>query len=112
MVDKKEEVYQLMYQSEAIDTLTKKDIKDIVDVSKKNNSDKGITGFLVFNNRQFMQLLEGDEEAVKHLYHEKIVKDKRHQKSVVIKESRGVRICSHWSMAHLPVGVFPHKKFM
>ena len=110
MNDQSEKFYRLMYQSEAIDSLTDTDVDEIVATSKRNNMAKNITGFLVFDNGQFMQLLEGDEAAVKELYHQRILKDPRHRNSKILKESHGPRMCSHWSMAKLPVGMFPYKK--
>lgn len=109
MSDEKELVYRLMYQSEAIESLTNEDVDEIIATSKKNNTQKNITGFLVFDNGQFIQLLEGEEKAVKDLYENKIKNDPRHKNSRLIREGNGKRMCSHWSMAQLPVGMFTNK---
>lgn len=110
MSDESQNFYRLMYQSDAIESLTDKDVDEIVSTSKRNNTAVNITGFLIFDNGQFMQLLEGEEEVVKKLYHDRIAKDPRHKNSKIIKESHGPRMCSYWSMAKLPVGMFPYKK--
>jgi hypothetical protein len=101
-----DKVYRLLYKSTAIATLTQKDVTEIVAHSESNNRKKGISGFLVFENRQFMQLLEGEESVVKALYYEKIAKDNRHQDVTVLKEGHGARMCAEWSMSQLPIGLF------
>ena len=101
-----QEVYQIIYQSTASDNLTQEDVDGIVIWSKKNNTAKGISGFLIYEKGRFMQLLEGDEKLVKDLYYNKIAKDTRHKDSKVVKEGHGRRTCAEWSMSQLPIGAF------
>lgn len=109
MSEKNAIVYQLLYQSKGSKSLTQKDVDQIVEISKRNNTAKGISGFLVYNNGNFMQLLEGDEALVKDLYFNKIAKDPRHSDAKVINETHGPRKCSNWSMSQLPIGMFSNK---
>jgi hypothetical protein len=102
-------VFRILYKSVAVSSLTQKDVADIVAHSNKNNNAKGISGFLVFENGRFMQLLEGDEAIVKDLYYSKIAKDSRHSDVIVLKESHGPRTCSDWTMSQLPIGMFESK---
>ena len=106
---KNEVVYQLTSQSKGSKGLTQKDVDEIVSISKKNNVAKGISGFLVYENGNFMQLLEGDEFVVKDLYFNKIAKDSRHSDAKVVEEKHGPRKCSNWAMSQLPVGFWPKK---
>ena len=106
MSDQGKEVYRIVYQSVGSETLTQEDVDSIVSWSKKNNTAKGISGFLIYEKGQFMQLLEGDEKLVKELYYNKIAKDTRHRDSKVLKEGLGRRTCAEWSMSQLPIGVF------
>jgi hypothetical protein len=99
-------VFQLLYKSAGIPTLTQKDVAEIVAHSNKHNNARGISGFLVFENGQFMQLLEGDEAVIKELYHNKIAKDSRHTEVKILKESHGPRMFAEWSMSRLPIGMF------
>jgi len=110
MTDKNEVVYQLVYQSKGSTDLTQKDVDEIVAISKRNNTAKGISGFLVYESGKFMQLLEGDESVVKDLYFNIIAKDPRHSDAKVVDEKRGPRTCANWSMSRLPVSLWPKKK--
>ena len=110
MSDQQEQVYRLIYKSEASENVTQAEVDKIVAVSKRNNKARNITGFLVFDHGQFMQLLKGDEQVVKDLYNNKIAKDDRHRNSRVVSEEFGPRLCNFWSMSKLAVGMFPEKK--
>lgn len=70
-------------------------------LSKANliNSQKNITGFLLYMDGTFAQVLEGDEKTVIDLYSNKIAKDNRHHDCMVLVE-RTVpsREFPEWSM--------------
>ena len=50
---------------------------DILAVSRANNVLLGITGFLIYIDSGFLQILEGDKRAVRELYMH-ICNDRRH----------------------------------
>ncbi len=54
------------------------DIYDLLRVSRKNNAGLGITGFLFYDGRNFVQVLEGERAAVSDIYN-RIIRDERHQ---------------------------------
>lgn len=69
--------YHLSYVSTCCDRLCFDHIKEILDISKENNKTLGITGILIYCNKHFFQILEGDKESVESLF-SKISIDPRH----------------------------------
>ena len=93
--------YQLVYSSEAAPGLTDEDIQDILEGSRVDNEERGVTGALIFVDRVFVQVLEGEKDAVEALM-AKIERDPRHHDVTVIHEGEsGSRIFESWHMAFL-----------
>lgn len=71
---------RLLYASRAVDTLDEKLIEAIVDQSRQNNAEYGITGILCAHPRNaiFLQAIEGARASVNGLYGN-IVRDPRHR---------------------------------
>lgn len=94
-------IVQLLYCSKARAEITEDDITAILDVSRKNNSTKEITGAL-FNNRQFfIQLIEGNYREINDLF-QKIVMDERHQKvTLLLYRTSQTRMFGDWAMNYL-----------
>ena len=71
---------RLLYASRAGETLDEKLIEAIVDESRQNNVEHGITGILCAypKNGIFMQVIEGARASVNELYGN-IVRDPRHR---------------------------------
>ena len=76
---------QLIYLSTATKKIDDEDIEKILEVSRQNNRNRGVTGLLIVKGRTFMQALEGEETVVRNLY-EKISKDPRHTGIIKISE--------------------------
>ena len=90
----------MVYVSSAAFGLSEREITSIVKTSQFNNEKLGITGLLLYNSGNFMQLLEGDEEKVENLY-EKIKQDKRHTGStLLIKEAIATKNFDKWQMGY------------
>jgi hypothetical protein len=74
------------------------DLKEITEVSSKNNRLSGLTGMLCYCDTMFLQILEGNCEVVSRTYH-RIITDKRHHTPTLIEctpiESR---LFGSWSM--------------
>ncbi len=88
----------LTYISVATRPMTSEDLKDILEVSRRNNAQKFITGMLLFRNGYFIQALEGEEAVVMALY-DKIAKDERHRNVLTVhKETIDKRSFGSWSM--------------
>ncbi|WP_379922982.1 BLUF domain-containing protein [Erythrobacter sp. R86502] len=88
---------QYLYISTA-PTLPREDVDAILSTSARNNPAQGITGLLLFNGRNFLQLLEGEEGAVANLM-DTITADPRHS-GVSVLDKRGIaqRACPDWAM--------------
>ena len=76
-------MYRLCYISSARSTLDAADIEQILRTSRVNNRRSGVTGLLMVGNRRFLQLLEGDEAAVRATY-DRILGDTRHYAPVIV----------------------------
>ncbi|WP_324073252.1 MAG: BLUF domain-containing protein [Erythrobacter sp.] len=88
---------QYLYISTA-PTLPREEVDAILATSARNNPARGITGLLLFNGRNFLQLLEGDEAEVADLM-DKITADPRHAGvSVLDKRAIAMRACPDWAM--------------
>ena len=70
-------VFYLVYLSSATRQLSDIDLSQILTKSRFNNTSRNITGLLLYNGGNILQILEGDEEKVMNLY-EHIEKDERH----------------------------------
>ena len=92
---------QLLYLSNAKPELKQGDLDGILEVSRRNNPPRDITGLLVFANGVFIQVLEGPNEQV-HTLFETICDDTRHQEVAMLGEYVGQdRIFTKWSMGFL-----------
>jgi len=88
----------IVYISSAKLGLTHGEILNIIEDSRINNEKNGLTGLLLFNSGNFMQLVEGEESDVDALY-KKIEKDRRHAEvKLLLKESITHRNFSNWTM--------------
>ncbi|MUP44676.1 BLUF domain-containing protein [Gramella sp. BOM4] len=71
--------YTICYTSVAND-LDEEDVNRIFEVTAKHNNECQIQGLLLYSKEtsRFFQVLEGEKKEVINLYHEKILKDPRH----------------------------------
>ena len=93
-------IFELIYYSTASPDLSTNDILNILENSRDFNSKNEITGCLLYHNNEFVQLIEGEEGAVKKLY-AKIESDKRHSNLIImIQDNIAGRSFKNWSMAY------------
>ena len=78
-------MYRLAYVSTAHPAVTSSDLQDILEAAIRNNSEAQVTGTLLFNGVNFMQILEGERSAVEKIY-DRISVDARHNHIVTIFE--------------------------
>ena len=71
-------LYTLCYVSSCKNNLTVKDLEHLFRVNKRNNTEHDVSGILIYNNGNFLQILEGDQDMVKTLF-KKITRDSRHR---------------------------------
>jgi hypothetical protein len=89
----------LIYVSTSVKLLSNEELLDILKVSRENNESRDITGMLLYKGGNFMQVLEGPDEAVNTLF-EKIKDDPRHKDVFVIsREQISARQFPAWEMA-------------
>lgn len=77
---------QLIYVSSATRELSDPELDDILQVSVRRNAEAGLTGMLIYADGNFMQVLEGEEAAVRAAY-ARIERDPRHHHALVIDDS-------------------------
>ena len=75
-----------------------KDLNAILSVSQRNNEKAGITGALLFDTLWFIQILEGEREAVSATLR-RILRDQRHDELVVMDcRPAETRLFGNWWM--------------
>ncbi|WP_271078591.1 BLUF domain-containing protein [Aurantiacibacter sp. MUD61] len=91
----------LIYVSTATSRLPLAAVEAMADRAAARNAQVGITGMLAYNGESFMQLLEGDGDAVLATMR-RIERDTRHGDiNYVRQEIRYQRECPDWSMKTL-----------
>ncbi len=77
---------------------TTADLVSLLKCCRRNNTAAGVTGMLLYKAGNFMQVLEGEEEAVRRL-HDKILRDPRHRGIITLTEHMvPERQFGEWSM--------------
>lgn len=89
----------IIYKSEAVPNFSMEAIEEMLFKAKRFNSENRITGFILFANRQFVQLIEGEEKTINQLY-KKIQEDIRHQNvAILLNKENDRRIFPDWFMS-------------
>ena len=92
-------MFRLIYVSSAINHFSKDELVALLRKARDNNSQLAITGILLYKDGDFLQVLEGEETAVRKLL-EEITQDKRHNSTIVLSEEKtDARLFGTWSMA-------------
>lgn len=87
-----------VYASEASDGFDERGLIDILRTSRDRNASARITGILLYVNKSFFQVLEGDEDRVDPLV-ARITQDERHRcVTIIIRERIAQRSFADWSM--------------
>ena len=76
-------MFFLTYVSSAVKPFSQSELLDLLTKSRENNSKLGVTGMLLYKDGNFMQVLEGDENAVRVLI-TKIASDPRHRGLIIL----------------------------
>lgn len=96
-------LHHLIYLSHATQPFSDDDLATLLDQSRRNNTNLGLTGVLVYGNNQFLQVLEGDEQTVRTLY-ERIRQDPRHRNVATFADKPiPERAFAEWGMAFRPL---------
>lgn len=96
---------RILYISTARMPLLDRDLRILLETSRRNNAAVNVTGLLVVGGRRFLQALEGPPDAVSAVY-ERIARDPRHFAIVKLGEkSISERSFENWSMGFQTGGV-------
>jgi FAD-dependent sensor of blue light len=91
-------MFSMVYVSSAIDQFSEAGLRELLATSRTNNTRLGLTGMLLYKEGSFMQVLEGDEAAVRALY-AKIGLDPRHRGLLTLLQGPlEERLFPDWSM--------------
>ena len=94
-------LFQLTYKSEAVQNFKVEDIQSILNTSRAFNTKENISGCLIYTNKIFIQILEGEKSVIQELYG-RIVKDNRHFNVTMLHEDEAEhRKFPKWAMAYL-----------
>lgn len=89
---------QLLYVSNTQPDITLSALDDLLTASRRNNALMGITGLLLFIDGGFLQIMEGEERAIRELY-ARITNDPRHHNlRLMLDREVPVRAFPDWSM--------------
>lgn len=92
---------QLIYCSIASHMFSNEELAGLLRFARKNNAKEDITGMLLYSEGSFFQVLEGEEEKIRHLFRT-IEKDKRHHSiTIVIQEPIAERSFADWTMGYV-----------
>ena len=108
-------LYQLAYTIFSRLPLQEATLSDILGASRRNNSRDEITGILMYEDRTFFQVLEGEQSAVEDCYYNRIFKDPRHCRlSLYWYGLAERRLFSDWAMGYVgphEIGRYTNDKF-
>jgi hypothetical protein len=93
-------IFHLVYGSQAKPEISNVDVFEILEKSRINNAKVKVTGLLLFRTPRFLQVLEGEEEAVRATY-ARILNDSRHfSPQIFLEFSDAERIFPQWAMGY------------
>lgn len=92
-------MYQLIYTSDATLTFTDEMLRALLAQAQRRNEQAGLTGVLLYNDAHFVQVLEGQADALDDLYG-RLLRDVRHHDLMLL--ARGpiaARRFGAWAMS-------------
>lgn len=91
----------IVYLSSALAPFDEKALRELAEHAQRRNRELGVTGYLYFEQRQFIQYIEGPDEAVTALM-QRIADDRRHDVRITIHDRHvEQRRFPDWSMRHI-----------
>jgi len=61
-------MFSLIYRSVAGESFSNEEVYQMLSIARDFNAEHDITGCLLFHNRRFLQLLEGEKDKVHQLF--------------------------------------------
>jgi len=88
-----------VYVSSAVRLMTDEELLELLEMSRRNNERLEVTGLLLYQDGNFMQLIEGPDRAVVELQ-QRIELDPRHRQIItILREPTEERLFSDWAMS-------------
>lgn len=95
------DIFHLLYRSRASGRPDGNTLREILEVSRRNNIRDLITGFLIYRDGFYMQLLEGPQKKVRECV-DRIKSDPRNSELIVLGEVHSSnRMMPDWEMAYV-----------
>lgn len=92
-------MHHIIYLSWATVPFTNAQLLGLLKLARRRNTELAITGVLFYGNERFLQVLEGERQAVQGLY-ESIRRDPRHQNIITYVDAPATqRAFPEWGMA-------------
>lgn len=92
------DLVHLIYASSATRQLNNQDLLAILEKSHTNNTRHDITGMLLYRGGNFIQVLEGPEQAVDERFKVILQDPRHHQVTVLLKRPVAKREFEQWEM--------------
>ena len=93
-------LHEIIYVSLATHEMKQAELLALLDQARVHNEAHGITGLLIYRDREFMQLIEGEHAAVMALF-ARIEQDGRHRNVERIWDGPiSARSCDDWAMGY------------
>jgi hypothetical protein len=99
-------MFRILYSSIATRPMSENDLQSLLASARVHNQDASVTGMLVYNGGDFLQVLEGEASKVLQTFN-RIERDPRHQKDSITTLQRGSfggRLFDGWSMGFKVIG--------
>lgn len=94
-----ERLWVMVYGSAGVGEMGDDELRGVLEASRRNNARLGVTGMLLYRGGNFLQVLEGEQDAVRALY-ERIRKDPRHSGCIqFLWQPSERRMFPAWTMA-------------
>ena len=91
----------IVYLSSALAPFDERALRELAEYAQQRNRELGVTGYLYFEQRQFIQYIEGPDEAVAALM-QRIAEDHRHEVKVTLYDREvAARRFPDWSMRYV-----------
>ena len=99
-VDYHQNLVSKTYLSKAVDVFSDHDLDQLLTNCRRNNAAASVTGALLYHNGYFMQLIEGQLDAINAIY-DRIQADPRHEVlSVLFEDEISARFFPDWTMGY------------
>ena len=86
-------IASLLYTSTAAANIDSGDVFAIIEASARRNPSRGVTGFLIYDGREFLQYVEGPQDALDILLSQ-LAEDRRHGGVRILHRAEGRRAFS------------------